>query len=139
MSRKSESLRGQIMKIPLQRLMSRRGFLVTSLGGAVGVIGASLLGRAAQAQDATPVPVTADTHAGMDMTGTDWHNSHMTEMLVGKVNPADNGFDPMQILTDWDYGTVIDTTADGGAVREYNISAGDVEIQIAPGLYFPAW
>src|SRR5690349_572643 len=115
------------MKSPLQRFVSRRGFLGISLSSAAGLIGAGLMGRGAQAQDATPVPAS---DAGGDVdTAHDWHNSHTTAMLVGQVNPADNGFDPMQILTDWDYGKVLDdTTADGRPIREYNISAGDVEI-----------
>jgi FtsP/CotA-like multicopper oxidase with cupredoxin domain len=62
----------------------------------------------------------------------------MSEMLVGAVDHDRNGFDPMQMLIDWDFGTV-STDENGQTVREYEISAGDVEIEIAPGIFFPAW
>lgn len=57
---------------------------------------------------------------------------------VGKVNNDRNGFDPHQILTDWDTG-LISKTDEGQILREYNITAVDKEVEIAPGLYFPAW
>lgn len=118
----------------LQQLLSRRGFLGLSVGGAASVIGASLLGRETQAQDVTPVPTAMP---GMDHSGGT--NEYGSMMLVGEVDHERNGFDPMQILVDWDYGSIVGTTEDGRPIREYNISAGDVEIEIAPGLFFPAW
>jgi FtsP/CotA-like multicopper oxidase with cupredoxin domain len=60
-------------------------------------------------------------------------------MLVGTVDHTWNGFDPMQMLVDWDYGAVTGTAEDGRPIREYTISSGDTEIEIAPGIYFPAW
>jgi FtsP/CotA-like multicopper oxidase with cupredoxin domain len=72
-------------------------------------------------------PTAGMTHAGM------------REMLVGTVDHERNGFDPMQMLIDWDYGTVTGETEDGRPIREYSISAGDIEIEIAPGIFFPAW
>ncbi|MBC6957886.1 MAG: copper oxidase [Chloroflexi bacterium] len=73
-------------------------------------------------------------HAG----GGDVHAS-MSQMLVGTVDHARNGFDPMQMLVDWDHGTITGETDDGRPIREYDFSAGDVEIEIAPGIFFPAW
>ncbi|MBX3066318.1 MAG: multicopper oxidase domain-containing protein [Anaerolineae bacterium] len=66
------------------------------------------------------------------------HGGHGTEMLVGRVDHARNGFDPMQMLVDWDYGKV-SITEGGRTLREYEISAGENEIEIAPGIFFPAW
>jgi FtsP/CotA-like multicopper oxidase with cupredoxin domain len=57
---------------------------------------------------------------------------------VGEVNHANNGFDPLQMLVNWDYGRV-STLPDGRTLREYEIVAFDREIEIAPGLFFPAW
>jgi FtsP/CotA-like multicopper oxidase with cupredoxin domain len=57
---------------------------------------------------------------------------------VGEVDHDRNGFDPHQILTDWDGGNVSETS-DGQRLRDYEITAVDKEIEIAPGLYFPAW
>ncbi|WP_201766421.1 multicopper oxidase domain-containing protein [Litchfieldella anticariensis] len=59
-------------------------------------------------------------------------------MTVGEVDHARNGFDPTAILTDWDTGTV-GRLPDGQLLREYNIVAVDKEIEIAPGIFFPAW
>jgi len=57
---------------------------------------------------------------------------------VGKVDHRRNGFDPHEILTDWNTGKV-STLPDGRTLREYTITAVDKEIEIAPGIYFPAW
>ena len=57
---------------------------------------------------------------------------------VGTVDHAANGFDPMEMLTDFDYGEV-STLSDGRVVRDFTIVAQDKEIEIAPGMFFPAW
>ena len=59
-------------------------------------------------------------------------------MTVGEVDNAANGFDPHDILTDWDRGT-LSYDASGQPVREFEITAEDKEIEIAPGIHFPAW
>lgn len=115
----------------LRQLLTRRSFLGVGIGSAASLAGAALLGRATQAQETeTPMPA-------MDMED---HNNHseMHAMLMGAVDHERNGFDPMQMLVDWDHGKV-STLPDGQRLREYDISAGDVEIEIAPGIFFPAW
>lgn len=59
-------------------------------------------------------------------------------MTVGEVDHARNGFDPHEILTDWNGGDV-STLPSGQRLREYAITAIDKEIEIAPGVFFPAW
>ena len=59
-------------------------------------------------------------------------------MTVGDVDHTRNGFDPHEILTDWDGGEV-STLPSGQRLREYAITAIDKEIEIAPGVFFPAW
>lgn len=118
----------------------RRKFLGISLGGGLSALGATLLGNTAQAQGETPIaptPVHDMNNMTAPMQGMD--HAGMKGMLVGEVDHARNGFDPMQMLVDWDYGTVTGETADGRPVREYTVSAGDIEIEIAPGIFFPAW
>jgi manganese oxidase len=66
------------------------------------------------------------------------HATHGGMVTVGAVDDARNGFDPHTILTDWDTGTV-HQDADGRMVRHYTIIAEDKEIEIAPGIFFPAW
>jgi len=56
----------------------------------------------------------------------------------GSVNHVANGFDPSQLLRDFDWGTTTQL-ADGRVLREWNISAYDKDIEIAPGISFPAW
>jgi FtsP/CotA-like multicopper oxidase with cupredoxin domain len=57
---------------------------------------------------------------------------------VGEVDNEANGFDPHEMLYDWEYGTV-STLPNGKTLREYTIVAVDKEIEIAPGVFFPAW
>jgi len=68
------------------------------------------------------------------------HSSHNggANRTVGRVDNERNGFDPHAILTDWDRGTV-STDEQGRRVRTFEITAIDKEIEIAPGLFFPAW
>jgi FtsP/CotA-like multicopper oxidase with cupredoxin domain len=66
------------------------------------------------------------------------HEHGNLNRVVGAVDPDSNGFDPHEILTDWDIGSA-STLPDGRTLREYYIVAVDREIQVAPGVYFPAW
>ncbi|WP_043610779.1 multicopper oxidase domain-containing protein, partial [Ensifer sp. ZNC0028] len=63
---------------------------------------------------------------------------HGAMMTVGEVDSAVNGFDPTDMLTDWDTGT-ISTLPDGRTLRTFEMTAEDREIEIAPGIKFPAW
>jgi FtsP/CotA-like multicopper oxidase with cupredoxin domain len=47
------------------------------------------------------------------------------------------GLDPMRYLTNFDFGTT--TTVSGRTVREFTVIASETRIEIAPGIYFPAW
>ena len=64
------------------------------------------------------------------------HDAGMT--TVGEVDHARNGFDPYALLTDWDTGEV-SVLGTGQRLREFQLTAIDKEIEIAPGLFFPAW
>lgn len=66
------------------------------------------------------------------------HSQINQNRVIGKVNNARNGFDPHEMLTDWDQGTVTNLP-NGEILREYNLTAIDTEIEIAPGVFFPAW
>jgi manganese oxidase len=110
----------------LPRLLDRRGLLLGTggLGALAGV-------RAARAATAPGHHGSAshDAHAAMDHGG-------MT--TVGEVDHAKNGFDPQALLADWDTGA-LKQDPDGRTVREFHVVAEDKEIEIAPGLFFPAW
>lgn len=106
---------------------TRRRFLKLSALGGVSALSAGYLKQTVRAQSEPPSDPMSDNH----------RIGH-TAALVGAVDHQRNGFDPMQLLVDWDYGTV-STLPDGQTLRQYNIYAADQEIEIAPGLFFPAW
>lgn len=58
--------------------------------------------------------------------------------FTGQVDVEANGFDPMDILTDFDYGTV-STLPTGQTLREYSITALNKEVEVAPGINYVAW
>ena len=64
--------------------------------------------------------------------------AHGNMMTVGFVDHARNGFDPTPMLTDWTVGTT-ETMPDGRTLRTFEVAAIDREIEIAPGIFFPAW
>lgn len=102
--------------------VSRRGFLG---------LGALLAGGA---------PVLAQTashpHQGHSLpSGT---GAHGGVLHPGPVDHGRNGFDPHALLTDWETGTVT-RDLQGRAVREFTVVAEEKEIEIAPGIVFPAW
>jgi len=109
--------------------ISRRGFFkggMATIFGAFGLAGlmASEKPEAYRQQQSIPMMHEEDSHSSIGMVGTVDHNV--------------NGFDPMQILVDWDYGIVSELT-NGQTLREYEIIAMDKEIEVAPGILYPAW
>ena len=66
------------------------------------------------------------------------HSGHGPAGVVGEVDHAANGFDPSKLLYDWDFGKV-STLPSGQTLREYEITASDKDIEVAPGVFFPAW
>ena len=79
----------------------------------------------------------AQEHAASGHAAHDPYDPDHGNRVVGSVDHARNGFDPHAILTDWDVGRV--TRENGRTVREWDIVGVDVEIEIAPGIFFPAW
>ena len=69
---------------------------------------------------------------------TSGHKMLGTNRVVGTVDYASNGFDPMELATKFDFGTT-SIAADGRRLREWTITAIDKELEIAPGVFFPAW
>jgi FtsP/CotA-like multicopper oxidase with cupredoxin domain len=94
--------------------LGRRGFL-----GAAGLVVAG--GTTARASGSQP----HDHDPGM--IGT-----------VGQVDHARNGFHPTELLTSFDWGTV-SRDRSGRTVREYHLVAEEKEIEVAPGVRYPAW
>lgn len=102
--------------------------------------GAALATRSALGQDAssdhsghkTPVVDQAVDAAPSHM------QAHGAMITVGDVDSARNGFDPTAMLTDW-YTGEVSTLPDGRRLRTFEIEVEEKEIEIAPGVMFPAW
>ena len=115
------------MPHPLRAFVSRR----TTLGAFLaGIAGQGLVGRRVLAASDMPATGHGGHGAEGDATGDN--------RVVGTVDHVANGFDPTAVLTDFDYGSLA-TDADGRPVREWIVTAIEREIEIAPGVMFPAW
>ena len=69
-------------------------------------------------------------HAGHD-------GGHANFAGGAAVDHAGNGFDPHEIVRDFDWGTT--TRVNGRVVRSWELNAIDKEIELMPGVKFTAW
>jgi FtsP/CotA-like multicopper oxidase with cupredoxin domain len=116
---------------PGQRL-SRRDFLRASgVVGAVGISGGFLGAYAADArgQDGG---VASGGHGGGEVGSAP---THMGNTVVGDVDLS--RFDPTEFLRNFYWGD--ERRENGRVVREYELTAEEVEIEVAPGVMYPAW
>lgn len=102
-----------------RRAFLRRAGLAGAAGGAAVLSGKGL--------------VTAQTGGRAHSPGM--HGGHG---VVGSVDHARNGFHPLDILTDFDGGEV-SRDLRGRTVREYEFVVINKDIEVAPGVFFPAW
>ena len=114
-----------------QRL-SRRGVL----SGSVVAAGSAALAALASRQNATAQPSHA-SHEQHSVTASH-QQIHGNMITVGDVDAATNGFDPTAMLTDWETGNV-SKLADGRTLRTFEVVGQNKEIEVAPGVLFPAW
>lgn len=118
--------------------LKRRGFIGAGLlAGAAAFGGRGALSQAEQAPSAhqghqMPATGSASYESGGHMS------AHGEMITVGDVDSARNGFDPTAMLTQWETGEV-STLPDGRRLRSFEVTAEDKEIEIAPGVMFPAW
>ena len=108
---------------------SRRHALSVGLGTLVGLVGARSLPARRAPQQATPQNVEPASGGPMPMPMPD---------VVGDVDHRRNGFNPSQILTDFDAGEV-GTLPNGQTVHTYRFFAVAKTVEIAPGVMYPAW
>ncbi len=107
--------------------LSRRDFLMVGTIGTAGVLGAAALAKQGSPAQASPA---------RQKGGGDPYDSHFG---LGGVGDTDlSAFDPSAYLIDFDYGQVSQLD-NGQTLREYTIVSLDKEIEVAPGIYFPAW
>jgi FtsP/CotA-like multicopper oxidase with cupredoxin domain len=104
---------------------SRRTLLKAGMGGA---------GLAS----AAAIAASLHSSASPDVPPIHVHGRHPMPTVVGEVDHARNGFDPSEILTDFDAGAV-SVLPNGQTVHDYTIVSLNKSIEIVPGLEFPAW
>ncbi|MGH3976450.1 MAG: hypothetical protein ACRDS9_24490, partial [Pseudonocardiaceae bacterium] len=132
------------MTEPARTQTSRRRFLAGSalVGTASAALGTSaLLGSPA---GGTSKGDTADSTQHLHGTHGAGHNTHSGGLAgptfrAGRtVDHETNRFNPTELLRDFDTGTT-SRLPDGRTLREWQIFATDHEIEVAPGVRFPAW
>ncbi|HET9908347.1 MAG TPA: multicopper oxidase domain-containing protein, partial [Anaerolineales bacterium] len=112
--------------------ITRRDFLKAGGLTVLGAVGANALTNTTSDHGKHPTKVLAapamqhDGHDGIMPT------------TVGEVDHEKNGFNPTDMLTDFDYGEV-STLPNGQVLREYNITALNKNIEVVPGIEYPAW
>ena len=115
--------------LPRRRFLGRLG-LAGALGGVAAMGGQSLVGGESATGSGTATGSATEGHRG--------HAEHGGLGTVGEVDHARNGFDPYAMLTDFD-GGVVSRDRSGRTVREYEFVAFAKDIEVAPGVHFPAW
>ena len=108
--------------------ISRRDFLKVSGLAFIGTAGAVAMNQKEDRQS------QHTNHASPPMQ----HGDEIMPGTVGEVDHEAHGFNPTDLLTDFDYGEV-STLADGSTLREYKIIALNKDIEIVPGIKFAAW
>jgi FtsP/CotA-like multicopper oxidase with cupredoxin domain len=82
---------------------------------------------------------TAAASGGAQHTGAHGGGASGATFRKGEsVDHRANGFNPTALLRDFDTGTTT-RMAGGRTLREWDIVAADKEIEVAPGVVFPAW
>ena len=111
---------------------SRRQLL---LGGALaGSAGLAVAGR--ELAGAPGAHASGHHHGGGESHGGGAEGPSFR--LGSTVDHVANGFHPTEILRDFDYGTV-SRLPNGRVLREWHVYASDEDIEVAPGVHFPAW
>ena len=78
-------------------------------------------------------------HANAALSGSTPPQQHSGgNLVVGAVDHARNEFDPAKVLTDFDTGKLV-VDPDGRTTREWEVVGVDKEVEVAPGVMFPAW
>ncbi len=105
--------------------ISRRTFVKGAALAGTAAIGAAVARKVNAASDALPPGAPTSHHHG--------HND-----VVGAISRDD--FDPYAFLTAFSWGDKVTPKLDGTMLREYTLTLEEgKEIEIAPGVWFPAW
>lgn len=111
-------------------VLTRRQLLKAGSIGAAASLSTAIAGKVASAAE------KGIQHAMTAPAPTGQANGHSGNISVGDVDLSI--FNPSDYLKEFDYGRV-SKLADGRTLREYDVTAVDLEIEVAPGVRFPAW
>jgi FtsP/CotA-like multicopper oxidase with cupredoxin domain len=116
----------------MPQLSRRRLLAASALGGAAAALHSTVPHKhpwdgEAEAAEANP------HHAGHDGA-----MGHANFRDGGTVDHAANGFDPHEMLRDFDWGTTR-RLATGQVVREWELVAAERDIEVVPGVKYAAW
>ena len=103
------------------------------LGASAATAGAAVLHKAVP--HSHPWESDAQAASGHGHAANGGHTAQHAGFDGGAVS---NRFDPHDVLRDFDYGKT-SRLPDGRTLREWELVAGDIEIEVAPGVKFPAW
>ena len=109
---------------------SRRDFVRASGLTLLGAAGAATLVQTTKQTQAAPPPQQDNEQVA--------NGGHGMPTTVGEVDHKRNGFNPTDLLTDFDFGQV-STLENGQTLPEYNFTAVDKMIEVVPGIEYPAW
>lgn len=113
--------------------VSRRGFVRAGVGGA-GLLGAAAFGLSRGTFAQTGVqPGASSAYQPPNTMGT-----HLMPTVVGEVDHVRNGFNPTDILGDFDTG-MVSTLPGGQVLHEYTLVVQNKLIEVVPGVEFQAW
>jgi FtsP/CotA-like multicopper oxidase with cupredoxin domain len=113
----------------MSKKISRREFLKAAIAS-IGTIG----GAAASTKLVGEAKASKPPHGGGD---NEMIGPHGMVGVNGEVDHVANGFNPTDLLTDFDFGEV--SVENGQTVRTYNIVAQNKNIEVVPGIEVPAW
>ena len=123
------------------RPVSRRGFLAAAAGllGSAGLL--PLVSKVSSAGPAAADPGHAHALAAAPSAaapGAAPPGGHGGNATVGDVDTKRMAYDPAAFVRSFERGKT-SRLPDGRVLREFQVVAFDKEIEIAPGLFFPAW
>ncbi len=120
------------MKQFANKVIDRRSLL----SGGVALVGGTSIAGVVDPNSALAQSSNQDTNSAPSAS---LQSHSMDNMItVGDVDNEANGFDPTELLTDWETGTV-SIDENGKTLRTFEVEAIDKDIEIAPGILFPAW
>jgi FtsP/CotA-like multicopper oxidase with cupredoxin domain len=124
-----------------RRKLTRRGLLATGAAAAPALaalhesVSHDGLHRALGGESAAQAAEHSGDGGGHEaQPGTAAHNGFGS----GTVDHVRNGFDPSDLVRDFDWGEA-QSLPGGRMLREWTLVAQDKEIEVAPGVQFPAW